>query len=477
LKKLESITSFFVVLNNLIGYNNTTLKVDMLICLIRIGRPRVGCRQLVRDNLQRTLDKLIALTDGWQSDTKHLAFKCLDKLMDFAESNITGYIPKLLLTVLNGIQTEDKELEKYCFSIARKMGLFVDLDVVLGCICGKLGSSTGVHRRYLLQILHHVVSKSSKLQINSNLDSLVDIVTHRENVCCESIDVVECVKDLMGTLLVQMDAVDDEMGFRLYEAIMLIAAKFPSECGPFFNALTTHTNPTLEIGEDQTDDEKKGSVHEMFAGTLLDTWVENHQEWTRYTPELQSLRFLFTNACTLYFHTPTVFERWINKLLLPLSRQCVTDPSSEIGTSSNDGGKVEWNISVRISAIETLVISIKQHTDQDLQIDTLKMIMNDIALENCVWRAGRPAEHLRFHATALLSTLSTTMTTGQLKIVVGECISQWKDRKRNVFDVLVSVLDDDLAETRLLIIQVLQTWLKNGIFNNGVIDGTFCATY
>jgi hypothetical protein len=73
--------------------------MDGIICQVFTSykdRPRVGCRHLARDNLQKIVSKSVEKLGDWNAETRCSAARLLANFLRYTEDQITGYINLIL---------------------------------------------------------------------------------------------------------------------------------------------------------------------------------------------------------------------------------------------------------------------------------------------------------------------------------------------------------------------------------------------
>ncbi|KAL3876674.1 hypothetical protein ACJMK2_034478 [Sinanodonta woodiana] len=384
----------------------------------KVERPNLGCRILMFRNVSRILPGLMKDVVDWVLETRIKSASLLYMLLLNSEEYITQHMEILLSGMYKACADEDQRVTNDIQKAAELIGYFVEPEVWCRMIISYLKSSQSYTG---LMVLSPVIYGSERTKLRPYLSTICDTITLPD--ICHSlqpkmqINLLSCVESLITVS--KEDLVDT--------------------CQSLFNLLHT----ILAIQQGEVIKEKAYKMLDELALTLkFGSKQELYRTCTK--PLLDSFQETYT-----IWNTHSV-ERLIMDTLLQEAGPVVGDHLDEIMKILVVNLKPEKDAEVRLkffSLLSQLMMNSKVTIDSSDKFgDFAVMVVKDMIIPNCVWKAGRVAEAIRTTAVSCMWALlkSGILTKEKLEPVVDELLTQ-----------MISLLDDSNKTTRLVTCRVL----------------------
>jgi dynein assembly factor 5, axonemal len=407
----------------------------------RPGRPRVGSRYVARDNTKKIVDKQVELLGDWNADTRMKAAQVLSVFLEFTESNITGYVNLLLPAVYKILAGDEEFVMEEAKKLMKKLGEFVTPDTCLSLMLPALKSGGGglsTFRLGCLRALQGVLAGSSSALITPLLPNLIAELSDRELITSESmavtVELSKCVCSIGDKL-----STDRDVQFRYFYLAVQLKSIPGNEKLVGYTDLQKTVDEVFELLARNCASPTIEHLYRSFLSDAVATVAQTYEHWTQYSLESRALETLLKNSADGYI---TIFDK-----LIPLFNTNVTTEKD-----------FELRERMLLLALELFVRSKPVHTST-LEPHALLLFFKDVALKNCIWKAGRKALHLRSIAVQLVNSMIYHLKEHTHGISILEPLFD-----SDILPVVLTNLDDDQLSTRRDCLFILDSLLPLKFF-------------
>ncbi|KAI8999439.1 armadillo-type protein [Gaertneriomyces semiglobifer] len=429
---------------------------------IATGRPRVGCRYLLRDNTQKIVTKAIEGLTDWNSDVRVKAAQVLASLIYYAEDQLTGYTGAILAALYRVLAGDEEAVMKASIRVAELLGAVIDpnvyLDVVLPAIRTGGGGSTP-YRIGCLRVLAGLVRGTSMTGFTrSHLERITEILNERDQCQNENTEVLVEVASVVTEVVNKLPRVQTRAAGHTESLPEAHAVTTIEDIGRAGYDLFVASAQLMSIpGDDSvpgsTQTRQKATealqclatsyglfgIQDVYAyhfDKVISDLAGTLPEWNKYVPHRRLFDTVITQAGFM------VGQRL--DMILPFFTSMV---------------QPERDYEVRQQAFD-LLLRLLQNPAQTLNYAGnlpahTQTLLSNLILPCGVWRAGKKAALLRGKAMELLAAL--LVPEGNSQECVGLMMRDVLEKawETDLMNVLVGTLEDDEKTTRETSVQIL----------------------
>ncbi|KAJ3359863.1 HEAT repeat-containing protein 2 [Kappamyces sp. JEL0680] len=420
--------------------NNDRIKdeLDYSDGISRPNRPRSGCRHLARDNIQKIMGRQIELLGDWNVDTRFKAAQVLTVFMDFAETNATGYIGALLPAVYKVLAGDEPHVMQQNIALMEKVGEFVSPETTLQLLMPALSSGGGglsTFRIGCLRALQGILKGTPGPQLEPFLVRLLACLSEKDLLLNESIHVMTEVSNCL--LQIGQKLTREEDVLFSYFTILVQLESIPGN------------EKTAGWSELQASVRQAFEEHAKYLGVSIDMIYSTHLDasllllaktyptWSQYSAEPRVLQ-------TLLFKTGARFVEKMD-VLLPIFVECVA--------KEKDHDLREKILQIQLHLYKHYAVP------KSLLGPFMPVILQDVILKSCIWKAGRKSVIIRNLATELFRVLCGLFAPSEAV----EWIQPLFDS--DIVPILASNLDDDEQSTRQHCLAILDFVFQAPVWN------------
>ena len=409
-------------------------------------RPRVGSRNLARDNIQKVVGKLIEGLGDWNLETRAKSAQILRVFTKFTEDQITGYIGTILPALYKILAGDEVVVMDAAVSVAEAIGSFVDPDTPISLLLPQIamgGGGATSFRLGCLRTLNGVLRGTKAALLAPQYPRLLDMLMDREIVQTENCNVLLEVSRITFQLVSKLEANTDEITFKLFFILVQLQSAQGNEKVPGFTDLQNEVMNAQQLLTSFIHVESTTGLYQHFFDATIDILSSNQPAWTKHSLERRLLDTVLLNSGI------AVGSRL--EKVLPIFSGC-SNPNRDYEVREG-----------AILLMTRLVRDANCPLNSQNQLSSFSdVIMKDIVLANSIWRAGKKATILRMEAMDLFLALvqhgniNSETCCGLLSIGVINSLLQ-----KDVLPVLMSNIDDDEANTRRITLNILAIILSS----------------
>ncbi|KAI8927803.1 armadillo-type protein [Entophlyctis helioformis] len=271
------------------------------------NRPRVGCRHLARDNIQKVTSKLVEGLTDWSVETRTKSCQIMGVFITFTEDQITGYVNVILPALYKILAGDEQQVMAEALKVAEMLGAYVNPDTTLSLIFPQLsmgGGGATSFRQGCLCTLHGVLGGSSPAAFAPHIQRTVDILGDRELVQNENslvlLDLSRCIHDVVIKMdggSVDLTAGDGGVAFKLFMSLAQLESATGDDKTPGYLEMRRSFRKhrpvfATKIGDSDNVDGLYGHFFDAAIRLLADT----HTTWTKHSAERRVLDTVLVRA-------------------------------------------------------------------------------------------------------------------------------------------------------------------------------------
>ncbi|KAH3861633.1 dynein axonemal assembly factor 5-like [Dreissena polymorpha] len=386
-----------------------------------VERPNLGCRTLMFRNMSKILPALMRDITDWVVETRKKSAALLYHILLNGEEYITQHMEVLTSGLYKACADDEKDVVSNALKAAELIGYFVDTEVWSKLI---LKGVKTLQNHSSIMVLAAVIRGTEKSKLMPHLNSILDTVYTPD--ICQSVVVPMQMQILscMESMLVVSDT------------DLLASNKSPQT---MFNIL--HTVLALQQGDIIKDKvlelighlvqleslPSRLELYRVHMKPLLGSFKETYPVWTTHSVE----RLVFDVAV---MEAGPVVGDLLDDVMPILTANFHPDKEPEV--------RLKF-----FSLLSHLMMNHKTTVDsQERFADFAEIVVRDMILPNCVWKAGRVAAAIRTTAVSCAWALlqSGVLTIDRLEPVLDYFITQ-----------MLACMEDDNKGTRLVACRVM----------------------
>ncbi|KAJ3315566.1 HEAT repeat-containing protein 2 [Boothiomyces sp. JEL0838] len=397
--------------------------------IVRPNRPRVGCRRAARDSIQKITKKLVEMLGDWNVETRYKGAQILYVYIDFCEAEITGYTATIVQPLYKILAEDEVHLMNLCVQVMNRIGYFVSPDTTLSLILpALLGGNVGSFRLGCLRALQGVLAGSRKELLEPQMNYIIESLGDKDLVQNENfIVLLELSKCLVQ--LVEKIPLEQEITFKFFYLLVQIQSIPGNHKLVGFTDVKTTTESVMNTFASR----KSLTLSELYSTYLVNVLSTFEiTKWNQYSME------------------PNIFETVLFKSVPNYADHL--DVIVPIFVSSCE---LDKDIELRDKCISILHHLFKLPFAYSQMEPYLAELLEKVILKNCVWKGGKKHEALR------------TLSTKVWKLVTEMSFDHevWLQTTTKLFEahilpILLSNLDDDIIETRMNVVAILECYLQ-----------------
>ncbi len=387
-------------------------------------RPNLGCRTLVYQNFSRIVSGLIRDLTDWVVETRIKSAQLLYVLMLNEEENITQHLSKILPGLFKACGDDEKVVGEYVVKSAELIGCFVGPDTWCPMVIHAIEAAQS---HGSLMVLSGIIRGSPTNKLNPVLTDVTKTLADPK-VCqlgdaSVQIALVSCVHALIS--VTEKEHIENHSQEIFTILVTLLALSKTESVSEMAKKLLDDLGASLGLSS-------SGVLFETHTRATLEHLVADHEQWTRHSSERLIFDRLLMEAGPV---TGSVLD-----LVIPVL---------QANLHVNKDPEVQMKF---FTLLSHLVMKSEQSLGSAEKLHPyIALIVNDMLLPNCVWRAGRTAAAIR---TMAVSSLWAVMQGGILN----------RDNLPGLINGLVkqlqSIMEDDVQMTRLVSCRVLAAILE-----------------
>ncbi|KAI9092359.1 armadillo-type protein [Phlyctochytrium arcticum] len=420
------------------------VKNDLDYTSMDANRPRVGCRHLARENIQKIVQKMLDGMSNWNIEIRTKSAQVLAIFISYTETLITGYID-IILPVMNRVQAGDEAIVcSQASRVAELLGHFVQpqiyLSIMLPAIRNGGGGSTSF-RIGCLKTMRDLVHGTAPGAFDKNtIEQIAELLLERELSQNEDTEVLAYVAALAAEVVQHLKAphpeaansgglVSDKAAFDLFLAIVHLGSVPMNDKIPGVPLLRQKGNEAMDGLVVAYNVGSAAEIYALHFEGIAKEWAASQSTWTRHSPELRFFRAVMMNAGPLSGHRL--------ELLMP-TLIALADPSRE-----SELRESLFDLLLQLLAIPNANLN----AHQQLHMYSAPLL-NNVIIPNAIWKPGRHLSILRGKSIkVLLALLQATPSPPEcVGLLTKESLAgKWDP---DLLNVLVSTMEETSEETR-----------------------------
>eukprot|EP00055_Hartaetosiga_balthica_P012329 m.59518 g.59518 ORF g.59518 m.59518 type:complete len:861 (+) comp7911_c0_seq5:179-2761(+) len=381
-----------------------------------------GCVDIVQQNFSKIFPGLMKDLVDWSEMKRRQSSRLLETLLNYEGSHVTMHIRGVIDGLSQGVLDEEDDIAENCCESCRKIGSYVDVEAWSSVILPALKSEGATQRALCsnLIMLGMFVQSAPLDGLASHIQNFAETISHPS--VCQSVE-----RETQEEFIVAMNAFLDKFG-----------SAVASQSQLFFNAIvyllsTTHAKNDAVALLDKLaaaqDLEDKQVLFDRHTKKLLESLSPTADSWTKHRLEQRVFVTLLAHA------GPVVGE--LLEIVIPII-QTNTHPDKDI--------EVRASFFALLGKLLTTAPETLNARDNAFH-KFAAIVINEVIAPSLVWIAGEKASALRTAASSCLWTMFSS------NLVAMEHLEQSMDK---LLPLLVSLADDDVMQTRFLVMKTLQ---------------------
>ncbi|XP_045213202.2 dynein axonemal assembly factor 5-like [Mercenaria mercenaria] len=386
-----------------------------------VERPNLGCRTLMMRHVSRILPGLMRDVVDWVADTRKKSAGLLYYLLLNCEEYITQHMELLTSGMYKACADEEQSVVKDIQRAAELIGYFVEVEVWSKLILKSVQNS----QHYTsIMVLSSVIRGTAKENLKPYLQKILDTLNIPD--VCQSVQVPVQVQ-LLSCL----------------ESLLTVSGTDIAESSQSTQSVFSLLHTVLAIQQGELIKDKVFELLDKLAG--LEGLVNRKQLYHSHTKPL-----LDSFQDTYKVWTIHSVERLIFDVLILEAGPVVGDLLEDVMPILTANFDPDKDPEVRLkffSLLSHLMMNCKDTVDSgDKFAEFAEIVVKNMILPNCVWKAGRVASAIRTTAVSCAWALlqSGVLTKEKLEPVLDNVITQ-----------MLACMDDDNKGTRLVACRVM----------------------
>ncbi|XP_067671064.1 dynein axonemal assembly factor 5-like [Haliotis asinina] len=383
-----------------------------------VERPNLGCRTLVMRHLSKILPGLLRDVGDWVVETRVKSAALLYVLLLNAEDYVTQHMEKLVSSLYKACMDEDQRVVADIRRSAELIGYFVKPEIWTKLVIANVKATQCAGS---LMVLASVTQGTLKSDLDAYMKPVADSLASPD--ICQSVQMevqlqlLACVDALLSVMQDSCSAVSDQLFTILITVLALTQHDHIKEQ---VNELLSKVGTLEGLGE-------REEVYRAHTKTILASYQDDYPHWTLHSVERQVFDTLLVEA------GPVVGEH-LGTIMPMLVANLNPDKDPEM--------RLKF-----FSLLSRLMVNAAGTVDSRQQFgDFAVIVLKDMVIPNCVWRAGRTSGAIRTTAVSCAWALlqSGVLTKEKMLPVVEDFLTQ-----------LISTINDGNKSTRLISCRVL----------------------
>ncbi|XP_065919012.1 dynein axonemal assembly factor 5-like isoform X2 [Dysidea avara] len=419
---------------------------------LRFPLPRLGCRVIIQRNFSKILPALLRDLTDWTTNSRIKSSQLLYILLYHLEDHVTQHLQAVFSGLYRSAQDEEQIVVEQTMQCAELIGFYVNPEIWTSFVLPAVRTSAGCRREdgkrasdvtvgpvqstSCVLVLAGLVRGATRTSIEPYFKNIVATLGEPEVTQTSHIP-------LLQQLLNCTEAVIHTAGplcRQHSEAIFTILLRLQASSGDQQVLIEKGNNIKTQFAKEQ---ELSDSVllYQLHSKEILSKLKDSYTSWSSLSPDC----LLF--GCLLAGASSVVIGESLEDII-PMLTHCLRP---------EEDAKMKLNFFTLL--IEVILNAAKTMNEVGQQFSSFTtLVVSDIIIPNCVWRAGRTAGAIRTAAVTCLQAL--LQGSFLLENHIGKLLPDLQPR-------LISCLDDDIQSTRLVSCKVLRQLfaLKSSNFN------------
>ncbi|KAI9350767.1 armadillo-type protein [Obelidium mucronatum] len=431
--------------------------------LLDAARPRVGVRHLARDNVQKTVNKVVDGLQDWNVEVRAKSASVLAAFVPLAERNITGYMGNLLPAIYRVLAADDALVVKETLKATEVLGRFVEPDLYLNLLLSHSTinpDSSVTYTLGLIRTLGSLLAGTAPTAITNAHCIIVSKFLADKEMCGNEgvpllLEVANVAKVLAGKMAENAVSAGSgieigEEGYLLFIILMtLLSAKGGDKVPGWTELISKSEWALMDLAKAHGFSSTEQLFPVYFERFLKTYFFSSVKSWTRFsTTELRTLD-------TFLKRSGSVVGSYL-ELVLDLFKE---------------GLNVEKEIEVRQSLLTTFLHLLQVNPTPLNSSGSLSrassVIIESIVLPATIWRAGRKLARLRGLGMQVLANILNpehTKETGQfLGYIPKSVMNSFLKEDGQYLPVTTACMEEDELETRMVAVQSLKWFLEGAV--------------
>ncbi|KAJ3024801.1 UNVERIFIED_CONTAM: HEAT repeat-containing protein 2 [Siphonaria sp. JEL0065] len=428
-----------------------------------LDRPRVGVRHLARDNVQKTVNKVVDGLQDWNVEVRAKTASVLHAFVPLAERNITGYMGILLPTIYRVLTSDDALVVKETLKAANVLGKFVEPDLYLNLLIShsKINpDSTATYTIGIVRALGAILAGTPAATLTSAHHSIIGKFLADKEMCGNEgipllLEVSKVAKVLAEKMAEAKSAsadkiVGQEEGYLLFVVLVALLSARGNDKVPGWSETISNTEWALiDLSKAHGFDGTDGLFPLYFEHFLSTSLKATVHTWTRFsTTELRTLD-------TFLKRSGAVVGRFLEPVVQLFA----------------EGLNIEKEIEVRQSLLTTFLDIIQLSPTPLNSAGSLSAtsgaIIDFIVLPVTIWRAGRKLAPLRGLGMQIMASLidpvHTTVKGEYLGYLPKSVMNAYLKEGGQYLPVTTACMEEDEVETRIVAVNALKYFLDGAV--------------
>ncbi|ELU05823.1 hypothetical protein CAPTEDRAFT_167239 [Capitella teleta] len=384
-----------------------------------VERPNLGCRTLMYRNFSKIMSGLTKDITDWVVGTRVKSAQLMYTMLLNEEENTTQHLEKVLGGMYRASMDEEPVVREYVAKSAELVGFFVPPEVWVKMVLDHVKASQSPSS---VLILSAIIRGSHRTSLKPHLEALCSVLA--DHNLCQIADaplqthLLSSVESLLRICGEDCSAVS----LKLFSVLISICALHRQD------SLLTQAHELLNTLASQQNLSGTEQLFEMHTHQMLSSMKEHYMQWAQHSTD----RLIFD---TLIMSSGPVVGRLLDDVLPIMAANLNPDKDPEV--------RLKF-----FSLLSRLLLNAPKTLNSENRFANYGlMVVRDMILPNCVWKAGRTAAAIRTTALSCLWAL--------LQSQVLQADQQLMEVLDDLCKQLRSNLDDDKADTRLLSCRVL----------------------
>ncbi|KAJ3003855.1 UNVERIFIED_CONTAM: HEAT repeat-containing protein 2, partial [Siphonaria sp. JEL0065] len=429
--------------------------------VLLVDRPRVGVRHLARDNVQKTVNKVVEGLQDWNVEVRAKSASVLHAFVPLAERNITGYMGSILPQIYRVLAADDPLVVRETLKAATVLGRFVEPDLYLNLLLSHSAinpDSTATYTIGLVRALGAILAGTPATALQCAHHVVIAKFLADKEMCGNEgvpllLEVSNVAKVLSEKMAELMSATSKHLGqvegYLLFVVLItLLSAKGNEKVPGWSETISKAEWALIELskahGFSGTDE-----LFPLYFEQFLSSLKATVHTWTQFsTTELRKLDIFLKRS-------GAVVGRFLEPVVQLFS----------------EGLNVEKEIEVRQSLLTTFLHLIQLaptplNSIGILSVDTAAII-DSIVLPATIWRAGRKLAALRGLGMQILAKLIDPVHTAvkgeYLGYIPKSVMSSYLKEGGQYLPVTTACMEEDEVETRIVAVKALKFFLDGSV--------------
>ncbi|EFC50399.1 predicted protein [Naegleria gruberi] len=389
-----------------------------------IQRPLLGSRLLVgKKHLTKVINYLITDFEDWSLQRRIEAAKALQLCVIFAERNLTQHLDKLMVTLFQACNDDEKDLREESLRVVSLIGYFLEPETYLNIIYNNSRPEYAASPKFLstvLKCLSLLVSHSHSMLVSKILPTLLNKLGSQHLVYSEEPNVKLNILHILDACLCNKSVTTLEIGFEVFILVLKVCSQPNTPEVISKSGLSLMDQEAKLFGLNNVEE-----FYNIYYEKAFTIFTSDVASWDKLSPNFYSFEALLRNSPkSTIIHFSKIFE--------VLGIHLATD-------------KDPMMILRLLSALNSIIYS----SGKELSQEHIHYILTHFIYPHSKWRNGRVYVDVRKAAISCFSCIVRQQLCTTKETIQTFC-------SESQFDNFMSCMDDDFdPHLRGLVVKIM----------------------